>query len=86
MSTLMSRRLHRASPRAQGDGEESARRKALDTILDPYVRDGFVYYRALKADHGHLDAYLAQVASAPIDKASREAQLAFWLNAYDGSS
>ncbi len=70
------------APRAQESGEP-ARRKALDGILDAYVRDGFVYYRALKADHGKLDAYLAQVASASIDGDPPPAQLAFWLNAYD---
>ena len=41
---------------------DAARRKALDTILDTYVRDGFVYYRALKQDRHRLDAYLSQVA------------------------
>jgi hypothetical protein len=71
------------APRAQENAGEAARRTALDTILDSYVRDGFVYYRALKADHGKLDAFLAQVASASIDADPPKAQLAFWLNTYD---
>ncbi len=67
---------------AQGTSD-AARRKAFDAILDTYVRDGFVYYRALKADRHRFDAYLAQVATASIDNEPREAQIAFWLNAYD---
>src|SRR5256885_8016765 len=65
------------------ENSEAARRKAFDTILDMYVRDGFVYYRALKADRRRLDAYLAQVASASIDNEPRDAQMSFWLNAYN---
>jgi Protein of unknown function, DUF547 len=48
-----------------------------------YVRDGLVYYRALKAEHAKLDAFVAWMADAPIDSASRDQRLAFWLNAYD---
>jgi hypothetical protein len=63
--------------------EFSGRHRLLDEILDLYVRDGFVYYRALKGDRAKLDAYLAQLAAASIDKESRDEQVAFWLNAYD---
>jgi hypothetical protein len=72
-----------AAPRAQESAAEAARRKSFDTILDTYVRDGFVYYRALKADRRRFDAYLAQLASASIEQEPRDAQLAFWLNAYN---
>jgi hypothetical protein len=64
------------APRAQ----ES---KGLDELLDLYVRDGEVYYRALKADRRKLDAYLGQAAGTSIDKMSRDERLAFWLNAYN---
>lgn len=63
--------------------QDSGRRKTLDTILDTYVRDGFVYYRALKAERGRLDSYVGQLSSARTDALSREAQIAFWLNAYN---
>ena len=63
-----------ARPRAQG---------AYDQVLDVYVRDGYVYYRALKADRAKLDGYLATVATTTIDTAPRDEQLAFWLNAYN---
>lgn len=68
---------------AQENTAEAARRKTLDTILDTYVRDGFVYYRALKLDRHRLDSYLGQLATVSLDNEPREAQIAFWLNAYD---
>jgi hypothetical protein len=55
----------------------------FDQILDVYVRGGDVYYRALKLERGRLDRYVAQLAIEAVDKASRDEQLAFWLNAYD---
>src|SRR5215468_8608934 len=57
----------------------------LDRLLDVYVRDGFVYYRALKSDRSKLDRYVASldVAQATYDKWPKEQQLAFWINAYN---
>jgi hypothetical protein len=60
-----------------------ARRNAYDELLDLNVRDGFVYYRALKGDRRRLDAYVESLASAPIGSAPRDEQIAFWLNAYN---
>jgi Protein of unknown function, DUF547 len=71
-----------AVPRAQESGE-AARRQAFDTVLDLNVRDGFVYYRALKSDRSRLDGYVASLATASIESAPREEQIAFWLNAYN---
>jgi hypothetical protein len=71
-----------SAPRAQESGE-AARRRAFDQILDTNVRDGFVYYRALKADRGRLDGYVAALGGAGIESAPREEQIAFWLNAYN---
>jgi hypothetical protein len=56
---------------------------ALDQILDLYVRDGEVYYRALKGERAKLDGYVSRLATVSIDNASREERLAFWLNAYN---
>jgi hypothetical protein len=61
----------------------AARQRAYDQILDANVRDGLVYYRALKAERGRLDGYLASLAGASIDSAPREERLAFWLNTYN---
>jgi hypothetical protein len=70
------------SPRAQETGE-AARVKRFDELLDLYVRGGDVYYRAIKSERGKLDGYVSQLATASIDKYSRDEQLAFWLNAYN---
>jgi hypothetical protein len=69
-------------PRAQESAVET-RRRNLDQVLDLYVRDGYVYYRALRQERRLLDAYLNGVATASTDSASRDEQLAFWLNAYN---
>lgn len=57
----------------------------LDEILDTYVRDGLVYYRALQADRARLDRYIASLDMPAATSASwpRERQAAFWLNAYN---
>ena len=33
----------------------------LDAILDIYVRDGLVYYRALQRERGSIDRYVASL-------------------------
>ena len=58
-------------------------RRGLDQVLDLYVRDGLVYYRALKRDRRVLDAYVNGLATASIGAAPPNEQLAFWLNAYN---
>ncbi len=57
--------------------------RGLDQTLDLYVRDGLVYYRALKSDRGRLDAFVRSLASASVEQQPTTAQLAFWLNAYN---
>ncbi len=56
--------------------------RGYDGVLDTRVRDGYVYYRALKADRGALDRYVAALAEASA-AGTREEQMAFWLNAYN---
>jgi len=70
-------------PSAAQDNPAAAPRKPFDQLLDLYVRDGLVYYRALKSERAKLDAYVAGLAETPIDSAAREERLAFWLNAYN---
>jgi hypothetical protein len=57
----------------------------LDRLLDVYVRDGFVYYRALKSDRAKLDRYIASldVAQSTYDTWPKAQQIAFWINAYN---
>lgn len=56
-----------------------------DQLLDINVRDGFVYYNALRSERGRLDRHVASlnVAPATYDRWSRDAKVAFWLNAYN---
>ena len=57
----------------------------LDQILDVNVRDGLVYYRALKSERGRLDRYIASlnVPAATYAGWTPDQQIAFWLNAYN---
>jgi hypothetical protein len=59
--------------------------RILDEILDQYVRDGFVYYAALRAERRPLDTYIASLASRPeaFDAWSEARRLAYWLNGYN---
>jgi hypothetical protein len=59
--------------------------KPFDQILDVDVRDGLVYYRALKADRGRLDRYAASlnVTAAAYQGWSKPQQMAFWVDAYN---
>jgi Protein of unknown function, DUF547 len=59
--------------------------RPLDQILDTNVRDGFVYYRALKSDRGRLDRYAnsLNVSAAVYEAWPREEKMAFWVNAYN---
>jgi hypothetical protein len=59
--------------------------RPLDQILDVNVRDGLVYYRALKGERGRLDRYVASlnVTPAVYQGWSKPQQMAFWVNAYN---
>ena len=58
---------------------------AFDRILDTYVRDGYVYYNALKAERATLDRYVASldVTSERVAQLSENDRRAFWVNAYN---
>jgi hypothetical protein len=58
-------------------------RAGYDLVLDTYVRDGLVYYRALRQDRGKLDAFVTALGGASIESLPRNDQVAFWLNAYN---
>lgn len=72
-------------PAAQETPSVDALHRPLDQILDVNVRDGYVYYRALRSERGRLDRYTASlnVAAASYAAWSREQKMAFWLNAYN---
>jgi hypothetical protein len=75
--------LAAAGAGAQESSSEASRRRNLDQVLDLYVRDGLVYYRALKSDRRRLDAFVGALSTASIASAPRDEQIAFWLNAYN---
>ena len=60
--------------------------RPFDEILDIYVRDGLVYYYALRQERGKLDRYvqaLGDVGADTIKGWPRDRQLAYWINAYN---
>jgi Protein of unknown function, DUF547 len=60
--------------------------RPLDELLDVNVRDGFVYYNALKSGRARLDRYVASlgaVQASDVARWERDRQMAFWLNAYN---
>jgi hypothetical protein len=59
--------------------------RPYDQMLDIHVRDGLVYYRALKGSRGAFDRYVASldVPAAEYDGWARPRQIAFWINAYN---
>src|SRR4051812_44427762 len=60
--------------------------RPFDEILDLYVRDGLVYYFALKQERAKFDRYVAALGEVSADAVNgwpRERQLAYWINAYN---
>jgi len=71
---------------ASGPSARQAPREAragFDEALDLYVRDGWVYYRQLKGQRAGLDRYVNALSTASLAAATRDDQIAFWLNAYN---
>lgn len=60
--------------------------RPYDEILDLYVRDGLVYYFALRQERAKFDRYvqsLGEVAPATLSGWAPDRQLAYWINAYN---
>jgi hypothetical protein len=72
-----------ATPQASATADVLHR--PFDQILDVNVRDGLVYYRALKSERGRLDRYAASlnVPAATYEAWPRDEKMAFWVNAYN---
>ena len=66
-------------------GAQSPADRVFDQLLDQYVRDGLVYYAALRAERGALDRYVQSLADRPVgfDAWSESRRLAYWLNGYN---
>ena len=67
---------------ASGQGGELG---SFDRLLDLYVRDGLVYYAALRSDRAGLDRFVAGLATEPAGFHGwpLDDRKAFWLNAYN---
>lgn len=60
--------------------------RPFDELLDVYVRDGFVYYNALRIERGKLDRYvqaLAGPAAEAMAAGTPDERKALWINAYN---
>lgn len=64
---------------------QADRDAGFDRILDTYVRDGLVYYDALRIERANLDRYIGSLSDADgwLSRASEREQQAFWVNAYN---
>jgi hypothetical protein len=73
------------SPAAQSPDAVPPLHRPYDRLLDVNVRDGYVYYRALRGERDRLDRYISSlnVSSTTYEGWSREEQIAFWLNGYN---
>ena len=73
-----------ASVGSTASGQNSGLR-SFDRLLDLYVRDGLVYYAALRSDRAGLDRFVASLATVPagFDTWPLDDRKAFWLNAYN---
>ena len=56
------RERHRTRPRVTDPADVDPLHRPFDEILDIYVRDGLVYYCALKSERGKLDRYVHSLA------------------------
>lgn len=60
--------------------------KPFDEILDLYVRDGLVYYLALRNERARFDRYVESLGGVTADALKswpKGRQLAYWINAYN---
>jgi len=60
--------------------------KPFDEILDLYVRDGLVYYLALRNERARFDRYVDALGGVTADTLKSwppDRQLAYWINAYN---
>ena len=71
--------------RLAGAFAQDDRYSAYDQLLDTYVRDGRVYYKALRTDRARLDRFMQGLDVAPGELArwTVDERKAFWLNAYN---
>ncbi len=70
----------------QAPSDTEVLHRPFDEILDLYVRDGLVYYFALRQERGKFDRYVQAIGDVPAETIKtwpRPRQLAYWINAYN---
>jgi hypothetical protein len=84
-SALSGRSVAGAQP-STTPADVEALHRPFDEILDLYVRDGLVYYYALRQERAKFDRYvqsLGEVSADTLKGWPPERQLAYWINAYN---
>lgn len=69
-----------------GSAAANPKHGAWTKLLSRYVSNGLVDYEGLASQRARLDAYLGTLATTSantLEKASRNEQMAFWINAYN---
>ena len=90
VSILLTRAEGAVSPKLVSEGGQTVAvdplHKSFDEILDLYVRDGLVYYLALRNERARFDRYVESLGGVSADTLKgwpRDQQLAYWINAYN---
>lgn len=80
-----SEKLEQIDPIAQeSEKEEDVSEELYDALLRKYVStDGRVNYKAMKSRQAELEQYLAWLEEQKPSEMSKDAALAFWINAYN---
>jgi hypothetical protein len=75
----------RAAPLPATTARQAVDSGVFDRLLDLYVRDGLVYYAALKVEREALGRFVEALDGAPtsFDLSPSDDQKAFWINAYN---
>ncbi len=74
-------------PAAAGAGEVD--HSGYDALLKKHTHDGLVDYAAIKKDMSDLEAYLQALSDSSAlhyDEWTRDARMAFWINAYNAAT
>jgi hypothetical protein len=74
------------APAASGLSPLDALHAPFHSLLQRHVRKGKVDYDALAEERQTLRSYLASLAEASLDDASRDETIAVWVNAYNAST
>ncbi|MEN9937874.1 MAG: hypothetical protein RLZZ387_4453 [Chloroflexota bacterium] len=78
---MLAAQLSTPAPHLDVTGEGTFDHSDFEALLDAHSRDGRVDYAGF--DRAALDAYVTRLAEADPEELASEAQLTFWINAYN---